>query len=731
MVLVEGRIVDFLLRRNKDTGYAEFIFGSDNMEDIPRFTAFCCGNIPDVEPGVAIKAEFQAEKPEDIIKIDLRKNPPDKITREMKQDNMNRLMYVSINYQDEQMAIKLLSGIKGISERAAGKILDAVDGDIGCLVEHWEDAEFWKGFRNPQRYITALKDGIEKILELDNLVKKYGKFGVGYPQAGVLVSTYGAEAEERLCKNPYGAFHVADIGFQAADYLAKNLEMSYLSRERIRSIILSVLENNEESGNTAMNERDFYLRCAAMYRYSAWKNDGIPPYFLLAAFSQMSSIYEEKELIGFTSTMEKEDSIAMNLRRLSSQDSDMRCSESDFANFQDRYNKEQMEFLRAFAKNSVVVLLGRGGTGKTYSICGAIELFQSKHPKEKIRLCAPTARAAGVLKEHSGYPSSTIHVMLELAPYAAENKAGKNEDSPLDEYMIVVDEMSMVDTDLMFHLLKAIKNGAKLILSGDPDQLESVGCGAVLRDIINSGVFPVIKLKQIMRQDEDSPIVNNCGRILSGRSRLIENDQFRIRNCETEEEARDFLMSCYEGDPKHTQIITTTKKGPAGTASINRLLEKTDGERRYLRGNYYVEGDKVIFTRNNYDVGYCNGDIGFITSIFPNVEIELDDGSGKKIEIDEDFASDIDHADAITIHKSQGSEYDKVYILLPDKPASLLTRNMVNTAISRAKKEVVLITVGQSLQEAVSNRYKRRRVTRLEEKLRNTNGRDKDVEKET
>ena len=345
-----------------------------------------------------------------------------------------------------------------------------------------------------------------------------------------------------------------------------------------------------------------------------------------------------------------------------------------------------------------------------------------------MRLCAPTARAAGVLKEHSGHESSTIHIMLELNPYNLED-AGRNEDNPLDEKLIVVDEMSMVDTDLMYYLVKAVKSGAKLILSGDPDQLESVGCGAVLRDLIDSNVIPKVKLKKIMRQSEGSAVIDNCGKILVGKYDFIENDSFRIRMCTGEEEARAYLKSCYSGDPHYTQILSTTKKGIVGTMALNREFEDIETPGVWLHGDHFKNGDKVVFTRNNYDTGYCNGDIGFIETIELPLRIKKQ-GEDKIIEINKDDAMDMEHADAITIHKSQGSEYNKVYIVLPDKPQSLLTRNMVNTAISRARQDVTLIVVGDSLKMAASNRFKHNRVTRLQEKMTNMGEKDKCQEEE-
>lgn len=716
MIPVRGRIVDFLIDRCSD-GYAEFLFKSDYDKDCPRFEALCAGKIPDVVPGVPITTEFAADNMDKILKIDFRELKIEKITKYVKEKYMNRVAYTCINYNDEEYAKTLLVKVKGISSKTANRILDAVDGDISRLSDVWNDKEFWKGLKGSKRYLSELKETVGAMMEKDHLVKKYQKYGIGYPQIDMLTAWYGLEAEEKLCQNPYAVLQKMELDFQVADNFAKDLGFGYLSTERVRSMIYQVLVNNEQSGNTAIKLKDFYINCARLHRYSAWKDYVVSPYYLLATLVDMKSVYCENGMLGFIRTMDKEADIAFQISRLMQINTEMGTKEEVFESIKDKYNKEQLEFLKSFDKNSVVLLLGRGGTGKTHTICGAIDLFKKRHPDEEIRLCAPTARAAGVLKEHSGHESSTIHIMLELNPYMP-NDAGKNEKNPLNEKLIIVDEMSMVDTDLIYHLLKAVKSGAKLILSGDPDQLESVGCGAVLRDMIDSDVIPKVKLKKIMRQGEGSAVIDNCGKVLAGKSNFIENESFVVRTCKSEEEARAYLKSRYHGDPHNTQILSTTKKGVVGTMALNKEFEDVEQPGIWFHGDHFKIGDKVVFTKNNYDSGYCNGDIGFIETLTNPVKVRMQ-GEDKVIDINKDDAVDMEHADAITIHKSQGSEYNDIYIMLPDKPVSLLTRNMVNTAISRARKSVVLIVVNDALQTAASNRFKRNRITRLKEKLKN------------
>ena len=657
MVVVNGRIVDFLIDRCED-GYAEFLFKSDYDKDCPRFEAICSGKIPDVVPGVPIKVEFRVETVNDITKIDFKALKIEQITKFVKTKYMNETAYTCINFNDEEYAKTLLTKVKGISAKIANRILEAVDGDISRLSGMWDDKAFWKGFRGSKKYLTELKDTVGSMLEKDYLVKKYQKYGIGYPQIDMLAAIYGLEAEEKLCHNPYAVLYRLELDFQVADNLAKDLNFDYLAPERVRAIIYQVLNNNEASGNTAMRLKDFYINCARLHRMSAWKDYVVSPYFLLSTLTAMRKVYYENGLIGYIDTLNMEADIAFQLNRLMSADTKLGISDDVYDSINDKYNKEQLEFLKTFDQNSVVILLGRGGTGKTHTICGAINLFKSKKPKEEIRLCAPTARAAGVLKEHSGHESSTMHIMLELNPYMPDD-AGRNEENPLDADFI------------------------------DPDQLESVGCGAVLRDLINSNKIPKIKLKKIMRQSEGSAVIDNCGKILAGRYDFIENDAFKIRNCKSEDEAKAYLKSCYTGDPHRTQILSTTKKGTVGTMSLNHDFEDIEQPGIWFHNSHFKLGDKVVFTKNNYDAGYCNGDIGFVETIEAPIQI-----------------------------KKQGED-NNVYIILPDKPLALLTRNMVNTAISRARKCVTLITINDALAIAASNKCKRNRITRLEEKLKN------------
>lgn len=367
-----------------------------------------------------------------------------------------------------------------------------------------------------------------------------------------------------------------------------------------------------------------------------------------------------------------------------------------------RYLDTQRRLFSSMNKNNVILMPGKPGTGKTTTISGAIRLYKEKNPKAKVCMCAPTARASQVMKESSGYPASTIHSLLKLIPYG-NDYLGKNENDQLECDLLIVDEMSMVDTEIFYLLLRAIPNGCQIILCGDPDQIESVGCGSVFRDLLNSNTFCTVTLNQFMRQDAQSSIVQNCKKILEGDPDLIADEQFFIGRYESDEAAKRALLYYYPKDEdcmKH-QILSTTKQGKVGTEVLNRTLEgPADADSLIYHDYVYRAGDKVVFVSNNYKAGYCNGDVGVITEIHNGMTVSLGDETVSLGECDLD---EILPADVITVHKSQGGEYEDVYVMLPEKPRVLLTRNILNTAVSRARKKVMLFTVRNSLSICVSN----------------------------
>ena len=556
-MVIKGRIVEFL-SLDRNSNYAEFIFRSDFDKACPRFNALCVGYVPDVVPGVPMKIEFPVRDVREIATIDRcdqRNN--NFVNAEARKCLRNHIVYSCIDYKDEDYARSLLLRVKGIASKTADKIISLIDGNLHYLVNKWDDEEFWKQIRGAKRFRNILKEFVGNLLIADTLFQKYGRYGIGYSRIDLLTHLYGENTEKALRNNPYIILTKLDLPFQVADHLAKDLGFEYLDERRVKAMIYYVLKQNESNGNTCMSQGDFYAACAQLHEVYAWKDYVVSPYYILAIITSTDYINYENGYIGFISTLRKEADIAYQIQRLNNCNTELHTADAVFDEISGNYNEDQIAFLRAFDKNSVTLLLGRGGTGKTHTICGAIDLFKRRYPDQKIKLCAPTARAAGVLKECTGYEASTIHVLLGIRPHNAVDETDINE---LDAKLIVVDEMSMVDTELMYYLLKAVKTGAKLILSGDPDQLESVGSGAVLIDLICSDMLPKVQLHKIMRQSEGSAVIENCDRILAGNACLIQNNYFHIHQCRTEQEALELIKQCRSEDKRKIQILTTSTK---------------------------------------------------------------------------------------------------------------------------------------------------------------------------
>ena len=397
--------------------------------------------------------------------------------------------------------------------------------------------------------------------------------------------------------------------------------------------------------------------------------------------------------------------------------------------------------VKSSVTRGVVIVTGGPGTGKTTVIRAIIALF--KKIGTPFCLAAPTGRAAKRMSAATGYKAKTIHRLLECDFAGGEDGQSfrRDEDNYLDEEVIIIDEASMVDVFLFGALLRAIRPGSRLIIIGDADQLSPVGAGEVFNDMLKSGVFMSVRLSDIFRQAQGSSIVTNAHLINEGRMPDCSNkgDFFFLKR-ENAADVRELLVSlctsrlpnAYKYDPlKDIQIICPTRKGDAGTVALNALLQSklnppsTAKSEREVRDVVFREGDKVMVVKNNYDIewtdedgttgnGVFNGDIGFITKIDRAEEsfsVSFDDG--RNAVFDYSGFDDLEHAYAITVHKSQGSEYNAVIIPLYGCPAGLLSRNMLYTALTRAGKLAVLVGKVEILCEMVANNRRSIRFTGL------------------
>jgi exodeoxyribonuclease V alpha subunit len=431
----------------------------------------------------------------------------------------------------------------------------------------------------------------------------------------------------------------------------------------------------------------------------------------------------------------------------------------NFEDFSDKISKiqkeegiilaeKQKEAIKEALLNSILVITGGPGTGKTTIIKSIIKLLQNEGLE--VSLAAPTGRAAKRMSEATGFEAKTIHRFLENDYIGLENELSfaRNESNPLDTDVIIIDEMSMVDIILMNHLLKAIEPGSRLILVGDVDQLPSVGAGNVLNDIISSSLVKTVKLTEIFRQAEESMIIVNAHRVNKGEYPFLNvksKDFYFMPRPNSENIISTIVGLCcirlpktYGYDPlRHIQVLTPTKKGPVGVTNLNIELQKAlnpqipGKNEKAFRGFIFREGDRVMQVKNNYNLqwtksdnpddegqGVFNGDMGIIQEILQEeqkIVVLFDDD--KLAEYDFSILDEIEPAFAITIHKSQGSEFPVIILPLYPGPKVLMTRNLLYTAITRARDLVIIVGAESTLKEMIHNEKETLRYSGLSNKL--------------
>ena len=417
------------------------------------------------------------------------------------------------------------------------------------------------------------------------------------------------------------------------------------------------------------------------------------------------------------------------------------------------FAEKQKEAIHAVAQDSIVVLTGGPGTGKTTTINTMIQFFESEGMS--ILLAAPTGRAAKRMTEATGYEAQTIHRLLEVSGNPEEeNSVGgflRNRENPLETDVIIIDEMSMVDLNLMHALLSAVIPGTRLILVGDVDQLPSVGPGSVLKDIIRSEKFHVVTLTKIFRQAGESDIVVNAHKINAGEPVTIDNksrDFFFLKRQDANTIIsvvitliQKKLPRYVQADPNEIQVMTPTRKGLLGVERLNVILQQylnpSDSQKteKEINGRLFREGDKVMQIKNNYQlewevstrfgltvdkgIGVFNGDMGVIDEINEYTEtviVEYDEG--RKVKYGYDMTDELELAYAITVHKSQGSEYPAVIIPLLPGPKLLYNRNLLYTAVTRTKKCLTIVGSELTFQEMIENKSEQGRFTSLDERIK-------------
>ena len=596
--------------------------------------------------------------------------------------------------------------------------------------------------------------------ELWQIVGFLEKFGIGVQNAQNVYKRLGVNAIEEIEANPYLLMDVANnVDFKLIDKMAIQLGFEYNNDKRIKSGIKYALSKATYNGHCAVLEDELYNFVRLLLGV---QNEEIET-SIISLKANDEIIIEERadnNWIYLKGYYEAELNIANKLMTLNKARNIKKIDNiiEEIKKVELKTNLElsdkQKEAIMAVNDNNICIITGGPGTGKTTIIKAILELYKSK--KRKTVLCAPTGRAAKRMTETTGEEAKTLHRLLEIGKIE-EEQINKNDFdiSPLDADVVIVDEMSMVDLFLMNYLVKAIYQGTKLVLVGDVDQLPSVGPGNVLGDLINSGKIKTIVLNKIFRQAAKSKIILNAHRANSGMTFIkqeeaeeeLNKDFFYIKENNQEKILNQIISLCsgrlqsygnYDFF-KSIQIITPTKKGMLGTKELNKVLQEylnplpEHGIERQNLGASFRAGDRVMQIKNNYDIfwerekngyetgnGVFNGEFGTILKlddIEKRVKIKFDDEKYSWYQYSE--LDQIEHAYAITVHKAQGSEFDVVIMPIVQAAPMLLTRNLLYTGMTRAKKMLIIVGNAGVIEYMINNVDNKKRNTGLEYKLKN------------
>lgn len=580
--------------------------------------------------------------------------------------------------------------------------------------------------------IGMIKTAWDEQKEIRNVMVFLQNHEVSSGYAAKIYKQYGREAIKVVQENPYRlASEIFGIGFITADKIAQKLGIPKDAQIRAEEGILYVLQKLADDGHVYYPETELIDEAIKILEI-----DAAVVRAALAAITLDKKVVIEKERVYLTRFYVSETGTAEQLRSVLNIPKNH--SLLDQAAPYDLVEKElritlaeqQRAAVQAAVNSKVLVVTGGPGTGKTTIIRAIIRLYRKSGLN--VLLAAPTGRAAKRMSEASGFEARTIHRLLEFSPTKAGFK--KNADSPLEADLIVIDEASMIDTQLMYHFLKAVPARATLVLVGDIDQLPSVGAGNVLKDIIDSGTVPTITLNEIFRQSSRSLIVVNAHKINHGEFPYINADRetpqdFYYFQCEDPAEACTMIVDmCVKRIPdkfgfhpvNDIQVLSPMHRGIIGAANLNAELQKhlNKSTIEVIRaGRCLKTGDKVMQIRNNYDKDVFNGDIGRISSIDLEEQSLLVNFDGRQVTYDFIELDEIVLAYAISVHKSQGSEYPVVILPVLTQHYMMLQRNLLYTAITRGKKLVVVIGTKKALAIAIKNNKPQMRYTGLRERL--------------
>lgn len=628
----------------------------------------------------------------------------------------------------------LASGaVKGIGPSLARRIVSAFGSQTMAVLE-----------KEPKRLLEIEGIGAKKLAvitesfyeekQVNDLALDLETHGVSGRYAARLVQKYGEEALYVLTEEPYRMIAEIDgIGFKTADQIALAYGMDPQSPERLAAGLTYVLQDMTQNGHVCIPDRELVYRASLILRAEQLMLRDVLTEAL--AMGQLcADDYGGETYVYTLQAYEEERGVAERIREMAAYTPPKPRRHVEL--FLDRWQEScqfqlaegQREAVSQSLQSGMLVITGGPGTGKTTVVQAIIRLAEQEGLR--IVLCAPTGRAAKRLAETTERKAKTIHRLLVPEGFAGGRQVFEyNETKQLPADLVIVDEVSMLDMEMLYHLLQALSPRCRCILVGDADQLPSVGAGAVLHDIIQSEILPVVRLQTIFRQKEGGRIVTNAHLINGGRLPVVnEDEEFRFVEIEREEQGADVICRLYAaetaeaGDKFAVQVLSPMYKNPCGVDNLNAVIQSAVNGPQKGKGEHkagkmtFRTGDKVMQKQNNYDKGVFNGDIGEIFAVqndivyvrYPEQDVKYE---GQEID-------EITLAYAITVHKSQGSEYHTVIMTLVNSHGIMLQRNLLYTAVTRAKGKVILVGTKAALRTAVQNVRTSRRFTLLAQRLR-------------
>ena len=733
--------IDHIIFRNEDNGYTVMVLKGVSEED----ELTCVGSFPVVTQGASVELEgnftqhpvygkqFQAVR----------------LTEKMPEDALAMERYLGSG------------AIKGIGAALAGRIVRHFGDDTFQIVENEpERLSEVKGISEKKAREIAMQ--IAEKSDMRKAMMFLQKYGISLNLGAKIYQKYGDSVYSVLQENPYRlADDISGVGFKIADEIAYRIGIHTDSDYRIKSGMVYTLLQATGEGHVYLPKDELFQRAAELLG--------------------VDSSYMEKHLVDLAmdrKIVQKEQGdqiliypaqyyyLELNTARML-RELDIFCPEDEkiverrIVQIEKEtgtvLDEMQKKAVQEAAGHGLLILTGGPGTGKTTTINAIIRYFEGEGAENT--LAAPTGRAAKRMTEATGYEAQTIHRLLELSGMPEDDREGqpihfeRNAENPLETDVIIIDEMSMVDIHLIHSLLMAVMAGTRLILVGDENQLPSVGPGNVLRDIIRSGQFPVVELKKIFRQASESDIVVNAHKINKGEQVEINNksrDFFFLKRYDADIIIRVVIALIQEKLPKYVeakpfeiQVLTPMRKGLLGVERLNQILQRylnppdASKKEKEIGQGLFREGDKVMQVRNNYQleweirgrygipiekgVGVFNGDTGIIKTInefAETAEVEFEDGRWAEYSFKQ--LDELELAYAVTIHKSQGSEYPAVIIPLLSGPRMLMNRNLLYTAVTRARKCVTVVGSEETFRDMIRNEKQQRRYSSLDQRIQET-----------